>query len=256
MGARLLQAAYCGEARQDWETAEQYYKAVSQRYANAFYHWYLFCRRTGQGSLKEAIQPVSTHVGQGRFFARGQTDPLTKIYYLLEGETDPLKKLLAPSDLAADRLHPALLHDATKDVEERNRLLDLVTQTITPEEQVHKEIAENFQDDIWQGEKSTLTLAKAEEITKGKSPLERAVGLYYIGFYLSHHGKAEEAIKCWQEVMGFPDIGNPFRTFSGAELVRAMFHPRPIEADCNRRVQPKNQRHNEPADLPRLHLGE
>jgi tetratricopeptide (TPR) repeat protein len=221
----LIQAAYCAEARQDWESAEQYFKAVSERYANAFYHWYLYCRRTGQGELKEAIRPMSAYVAQRGLFGRGGADGLAKMYYLLERDAAAFMKHLESSDQAADKLHLALLHDAKKDVEARDKLLDQTTQMGSPEDEVFKEIAENLQDDIWEGEKSKLSLAKAEEITKGKTPPQRAAALYYIGLYLSQHGKAEEAVKCWQEVMGLPDIGNQFRTMAGAELVARNIPP-------------------------------
>ncbi len=53
-GWGLIAAATCAEGLKQWTVAEQYYRAVSERYDGSADNWYHFCLRRGRGNIKGA----------------------------------------------------------------------------------------------------------------------------------------------------------------------------------------------------------
>lgn len=50
----LLCAARCSEGMEEWKLAEQYIRAMSERYDNSADEWYFWCIRTGAGDVEHA----------------------------------------------------------------------------------------------------------------------------------------------------------------------------------------------------------
>ncbi len=51
----LICAANCAEWRADWEAAEGYSQALSQRYPNFWWKWIMYCKRSGHGNTTSAV---------------------------------------------------------------------------------------------------------------------------------------------------------------------------------------------------------
>ena len=60
-GWALLTAARCAEGLEDWDAAEQYQQAISERYENDSSDWYFWCVRVGRGDVDEARALAERH---------------------------------------------------------------------------------------------------------------------------------------------------------------------------------------------------
>jgi tetratricopeptide (TPR) repeat protein len=123
-GFGLHVAGACHEAIQNWEQAEQYFAACSQRYREAGTDWHLFCRRTGKGNLDAArqwaAQSLETITDMQKYLpANG-----IMLYRLLENQSEAATAELDKSVRAGSEraiLLKALFLDRLKDSRARLR---------------------------------------------------------------------------------------------------------------------------------------
>lgn len=83
----LRTAARCYEGLEDWEQAERYQRANSERYDNAWADWYFWCRRTGRGEVEAAAEFARNTIAQLSPTQRVMTQE-TAVFFELEGERE------------------------------------------------------------------------------------------------------------------------------------------------------------------------
>jgi hypothetical protein len=242
-GWAMQLAGCCEEVAQDWDEAEKYFKAESNRYTGSQLEWYLFCKRTGQGDLSAATQ-LARHFAE-RPHERDDGSTLAHIssFYLLEHD---LKKALAGYEkLSAANfnpfygLHAALIADELKDVKTRDAALQRVT-TQGPHYQSTRTkkphwgmiaLAEWIAKDLAAGGKGKMDPAAIEKLYADGDAID---GLCIDGFlatYLDLHGRGDDAIRLWKRGVACTaadhsiTVRDLMRTLCGAGLLRHGIKP-------------------------------
>jgi len=125
----LLSAGRCLEGLEEWEEAEKYFRAVSQRYDSSWLDWYFWCHRTGRGDVAAAAE-----------FCREQFPKLPEqlahlqlvaIYQQLEGNLDQALAIheryrAQPDERDYCLLSAIVILDGLKRNEERDRLANIL----------------------------------------------------------------------------------------------------------------------------------
>ena len=215
----LLVAADCYEGQQRWKNSEKLRKAVAERYdryAGSVLPWYFFCRRTGHGDLEAARQAVNGAVESWAPAERRSLDMAT--FYLLEKKPRQALSVFTRAPAPAGHpllrgMHLALLHDELKDAKARDEALERAIAAADkgaplaggPSTAALLKLAKMMAADLAAGGKANIDLAAADRTiaalnaTLAGKPLRSAeligAGGYFLGKYLSLHGKSGEAVK-------------------------------------------------------------
>ncbi|AMV19946.1 hypothetical protein [Planctomyces sp. SH-PL14] len=123
----LLSAARCYEGLENWEQAEQYRQANTQRYDGAWEDWYFWCQRTGHGDSDAAAAYAQQHLAGLTDQQRNQIQEIA-VFYQLQGEQEKaLEHHLRFKDSENEGVYSTmsaiLLTDELGRTEERDRLI-------------------------------------------------------------------------------------------------------------------------------------
>jgi tetratricopeptide (TPR) repeat protein len=246
----LLVLAGCYEGTHQWKEAEKLRKAAAERYPDLLtpLYWYCFCRRTGHGDLA-AARAAYQAVFQSKDGAH--RDPFGgAVFCILEKKPRQALRLVSDmfertDDIYAG-LHVAMLHDELGDAKERDaalhRLIERAAKVKLSEKNASQtvlaQLARMIVADSAAGGKGEIDLAAADKINDGlkaslrkQPPQENKDPMifdYFLGRYLSLHGKTDEAIKHWKKCVAETEtFDSTTRSIAGAEL-------------CDRGIRPES----------------
>lgn len=248
----LTCAAECHEALQNWEEAEKYYQATSERYRDDSMAWYLFCRRTGQGNLDAARRVAEEYAKYREGVEGGYSYPLIT-YYLLEGHPEKalpvIERAAASGCYSSDLLWLALVADEAKDTEKRDAALARIRSLAIGDEEEPEPaptplalLAELIQKDLAQGGKGQIDVETVDKLFVSFSGHDRICFNYGIARYLGLRGQHEVADRYGKRCMGWPRMDAAFRTLAGAMLLEHGI----TAADWNSELQPASAKTVEP----------
>lgn len=213
-------AVECSEGLEEWNEAEGFQKAISQRYADAWAGWYFWCRRTGRGNATAALDSCFQYVSRLSPPQR-RSLPGISLVYQLEGD---LKQALeyrpdltgsTPPDLA---LMSIVVLDQMQETEERDKAARMV-------------LAQGGDDG------ATLLCGQLLRSGKGGPPFSEAEAWYCqtfsasgygmltdrawcIGRLLLTHNRRKEAIEWLKRAAGSPTTDRDSCVLASAELIR------------------------------------
>jgi hypothetical protein len=210
--------------------------------------WYCFCRRTGHGDLSAARTAFKTLFDSKNGATAFRI--LGVYFYILDKKPEQALKLATLElDRTADLhvgLHVALLHDELKDAKSRDAVLQRVIEQaakVKPTKEnasraVVVQLAKWMVADLAAGGKAetdrTATDKANDELKAGLRQKARpndkdAIAFdYFLGRYLSLHGKPDEAVKYWKKCVAETERFDSIpRSFAGAEL-------------CDRNIKPES----------------
>ncbi len=235
----LVKAAQCAEAMQEWNEAEQYYRADSQRYESASLQWYLFCKRNGKGDVNGAealaFQTLDGALQRGHL---GPFDAAT-VYALAKRDADAAKSFEKGFDKGlniAEGIYAAVWFDALGDGAARDRILAKVRKNpgnnpkTHPGYRAHMWMATAMTQIAAGGENAKLDLEHVDELAAALSRHDRPYFLYIVAKYLQTHGTPQESEKYLKQCMGFIKFDEGARTLAGAELVARGISPEKFKA--------------------------
>ena len=227
--AGLLCAAQCYEALQEWEKAEEYYRAASERYSRTW--WYSFTRRTGQGDGESALQ-FATEVMKN--FPRDNRSLDIPFYITLySGDVDAAIRLIEKT-WAADTevLYNGLMYSMLLlEMKKADKALLVLREALRMVDQPGGDPKLVRSPSL----RTLLRLIEADLAAKGSASfppgeIERArrryasglngVGYdYFIGRYYELNGKLAEARRSYIQCMSFPgQMTMIYRTLAGIRL--------------------------------------
>lgn len=124
-GRGLLVAAHCAEGLGDWEGAEEFYKAISERYESSSDQWLYFCVRRNRGDREAAIAHCREWWKGDSTEYREQKLWTKAIVALVEGKPKEARKLLIDKNLVGGqdiytRLVASVISDKAGDAEGRS----------------------------------------------------------------------------------------------------------------------------------------
>jgi len=239
----LMVGAECQEGMQHWEAAESLARAASERYTCAALHWYLFCRRTGQGDLEAARKLAMAVANSDTNFAGEQK---VAAFWILEKQPEKAQQIFAgyfTQNNPVFGLHVALLADELKNTRRRDEILARLSEQRNRYRPasggmayVHlASLARMLANDLAKGGKGDVDLAEADRVNQAyplpdesPSPCDlerndprnpRIAFNYFLGRYLDLHGKPKEAIVSWKKCVAETEfMFDLHRSLAGAEL--------------------------------------
>jgi tetratricopeptide (TPR) repeat protein len=225
----LLCAAQCHEALQQWDEAEAYYRAVSQRYSRTY--WFSFTKRTGQGDELAATRSAETVLMN----PERESNSLDANFYftLFSGDVDTAIQLIKNNWTEGDEvlyngLFYAMLLVETKKTDKAISVLQETRHILEKPEGGRKLVKTPPIRDLVRLIETDLVAggsAKFPEgaIEKARNRFEAGDNLasfdYFIGRYHELQGKKEEARRFYIECMSFPgEMNQVYRTLAGMRL--------------------------------------
>ncbi|OWK36000.1 hypothetical protein FRUB_08563 [Fimbriiglobus ruber] len=194
----LLCAAECEVGLEKWDEANALYRANAGRYTGGALTWYFTCRQTGRMQRTAAEEAVTEYLAtfEGRIppnvaWQAGR-------FYLLSGKTKLAREQFAvefarrPSSLAG--LFAALTADATKDVKERDRILDEMAKL---NDDYIKKLAATIQK--WTAAKEVPDAKAIDALLAGRHPGEQSDVGMLIAWWLDNRGATERAVELWEK---------------------------------------------------------
>jgi tetratricopeptide (TPR) repeat protein len=254
----LACAGVCYEGLQDWEQAEKYFRAMSERYdSSTRLVWYFFCRRTGHGDLTAAREFAMRFANAPLDKAEDLTMREISRFHILDGDLPKALKGLQTSYATAKytptALNLALVADELKDAKIRDEALRAVQADATFER--GNRLGKWMAKDLAAGGNAEIDPTEADKLCTGNDPDEAIALCYYLGKYLDLHGSGCEAIRIWKRGMSYRTangevrMGRSLYTLAAAELLR-----RGVKPDDYKSLMPpeSDKKKAEPAKLPRV----
>ena len=231
--AGMLTAACVYEVMQDWRNSEFWIEELAKADPVASFEWLLWCKRTGQGNLKEASKQAREFLDARRraesdhpMYRRGD---ITAVVYLLLGEEANARRIF--EDAFQQRyeawwgLNAALLADARDETERRDTLLKEI---LTPPRRVRGAspvpsliaVTNWIVEDLKAGGDGKLDREVVERAIETSRGLDAVNCCYFLAAYLDHHGQPELAIRYWKRCMLSSELNGLMRSLAGAALTK------------------------------------
>jgi tetratricopeptide (TPR) repeat protein len=227
-GWALLKAGQCAEAMQDWDAAEQWYAALSQRYENNASLWYEYCCRTGHGSKEAAFHFTMPFVH--RQTEIGNDDERFRagvVHALAKQKTEAaaiFEEIYRKTKTPYVGVYATLQFDEAGDIAGRNRILDSLRdrskEDLSGSQSAYGQFAESLCANKNEEPLAPPDVKKLDELIQGVGPNERVALLQLLGWYLDRTGQQTEAVDYWKRCLGekSKDPCSCSRTLAGAAL--------------------------------------
>jgi hypothetical protein len=215
-------ASDCNEGLENWDKAEMYVRALSERYATSYYKWYYFCQRTGKGDVAaaeryvlavfDAIGPRTTDQDRTRqaavYVIGGHKQKSVEVCKLMH-EQSPTQLtgfwLLAAYDEAGDKKgRDQLIQSFPTRVPALNQLVDL------------------FKACLAKGEKAQLDTAAVDGLLKQLSPKGQAEGACHVARFLQQRGQLNAAREYYQRCASAAEATVPESQIIATARLRAL----------------------------------
>ena len=227
-GWALLKAGECAEALGDWQAAERWYAAASQRYADRAAEWYEFCKRTGRGHESSALQLATAF--QRNAARAASTDDRFECGLIcrLSGkdkEAATVFDALFQDELRTrNGMYAALQFEKLDDAKARDRILIAMHDKHDqfqnrPLTQKFLDLAQIVHAHPLAGPLTSSDLAEIDKLVESVPLEDQCDLLCAAGTYLDHHGQSERAIDYWKRCMKDVHVRYFSRTLAGASLI-------------------------------------
>jgi tetratricopeptide (TPR) repeat protein len=211
-------AGECAEGRQDWKRAEQWFRAVSERYESSWLEWYLWCRRTGKAELQAAQQlageraeRVGAGASAGDLLAAGVFWTLTgRPQEALEAFRRANTKQAGESTL----FFVALAADAAGKRAER----DAAWRELAGHQTKFGLVAQQLQGSLARGEGMAPDAGELENLIKGLPPRQQSDVHWFVGRFLDLRGRKAEARKHLEACLNIPEGYSWIQTLAAVRL--------------------------------------
>ena len=238
----LRSAAGCHERLAHWNDAEQYYKAIANRYQQSRLIWYCYCRRTGKGDLKDATELAKTCVDEVVELNNVKAFNVPGIFCAFNGKTreslDYFKKHFDSCWDNYEGMHAALAADESGEVALRDEVLKEIERRGEWREKngkynddVTRQLAKLMAEDLKRGGKADFDPGDYDKIVKNCSEQIRMNSHYFIAKYLELRGNEDMAINYWKRCLASYYMFGWNRSLAGAELIK-----RGYKADCYKKT--------------------
>jgi tetratricopeptide (TPR) repeat protein len=228
-GWALKKAGQCAETMQDWNDAEKYYAALSQRYENTSWMWYEFCRRTGKGHPQQALQVAMPSIQRMAQFGTADerfraavVSTLAKQPQMAASLYDEVYKQ-GSSPVAG--LYAVLQFDELGDLASRDRVLAALHEHYAEDmggsRSDFAELAKLVQVEKAGGTLTAPDAKQLEELIGAVGGLDRLDMLFLAGWYADRAGQKDAAVDFWKRCLAerFTDPCGCTRTLAGAALL-------------------------------------
>jgi HEAT repeat protein/tetratricopeptide (TPR) repeat protein len=187
----LQTASICNEAVKNFEKAEMYMRAISERYPEEGDKWFLWCQRWRKGDLKTAAELAEKSMVQ-RGINSEQVLWIKSLNALWDRKwqaaLNAYQGLLQRTKGSQHLLFIALIAEEMKNTELRDASLKQI-----PGNLKEAKLAGFFQE-AWKEKKPKLNLPAIDQILAAEAPDFRSNGNYLVGWFLEMQGQKDQAM--------------------------------------------------------------
>ena len=205
----LVCAQTCAEGRNDWEQAEKWARATSERYPSvAWDRWFNLCRKSGTGDVDAAVALASQWVAENMQGA--PSDPLERItsFYLSSFELKKalpiLERLYRRSPSAEACALAWLVADLLDDHAARDRYFELMATRHKTESPRTAATWRRLHDAVKRDGGGSLDLRAIADERDSSHPNRAWLNDFIIGMFLEKRGRPVEAREFLQRAAGRP----------------------------------------------------
>jgi tetratricopeptide (TPR) repeat protein len=204
-GWGMMTACRCHEMLGQWEKAEAFVRAVSERYDNSRFEWMQWCHRTGHGDADAADNCARTYFESLGTNIVPYVRQQIAVYYVLRDEPAKAQTVFEmcfnKEHEAYNGLHAALIADALGKTADRDRLLTEIVDAnpgLSPRGAayagIYKDLVEQLQKGLPPGSVKDLEFTKIEAVIFKSPDTEAPTNLeYFVGMFLKNRGDKEKS---------------------------------------------------------------
>ena len=202
-GWSMVTACRCHEMLGQWEKAEAYIRATSERYDNSRFEWLLWCNRTGHGDIDAADNCARTYFESlGTSFA-WPTRQQIGIYYLLRNEPEKalvvFNQVFEQTHSPYDAMHAAVIADTLGKTEERDRFLSLISDLNANNSKdgrhpLYRRLVDYLAPALQLGPLNRIDFKRLDAFMLESPNVEVPANYeYFVGMFLANRGKKEKS---------------------------------------------------------------
>jgi tetratricopeptide (TPR) repeat protein len=225
-------AGGCNEGLGNYERAESWFRAESERYARSFMEWFNFCKRTGHGDVKAAGRLALAFVKQDPGALSENEKALAILVFDLAGEpaqgvafVRPLVTTTSPlPGVAGGRLERwvelmflAEFADALNDKALRDQSWADIEKS---DHQSAVATAAMFRQALDAKQSKPFDRSEFAALMDTTDAKARSYLMYFAGHFEDRHGKVEEAVKLWERCAAGVPGGGSFVALLGTNALR------------------------------------
>lgn len=220
----LRSAAMCHELNGEFEDAEKYVRAISERYPMKELDWYFWCRCTAQGDVTEARKEAKKVAAQYAESENAYQRRRAALFLYSEEKDDEaleiMQDVFEKDHDPAHGFHAALLADELGKTELRDELLERCQQHAYAQGNIFGAILLDFRNSL-RAEGAIPVDVKVQEMRIHIQPEGEVTRLYYcLGKFLLLHGREEEGLRYLQRAATSPVGHREGHIWAGVTLAR------------------------------------
>jgi tetratricopeptide (TPR) repeat protein len=201
-GWSMMTACQCHEMLGEWEKAEAFVRATSERYDNSRFEWMLWCDRTGHGDTNAADNCARTYFESLGTSFHWVTRQQIGLYYLLRKEPEKalvvFNQTFEQSHDPYDAMHAAIIADALGKTDERDRFFEKITEVGEHPQNVriglYKRLVEQLSAALRPAPVNRIDFKRVDLVISSAAKDDDKTDLpYFVGMFLLNRGNKEKS---------------------------------------------------------------
>ena len=225
----MICASQCYEGLEDWEKSQIWIARTAVRYQNQSLQWIFWCARTGKGSFDEAKEVAEEYVkAMGKQFTGTDLLEMAFFYTITQQHRkslDVYERMYKENRIESRALFLGIAADDCDNKERRDQVWKDWPKKGTP----WADLGALFRESLAKGEKEGLDFKAVDKIiARLPADVQHDVH-YYVGCFLRHHGKEEDARRYLNHAAISKEIDAYLRMLATSRLSELGFFPQPVE---------------------------
>jgi tetratricopeptide (TPR) repeat protein len=193
-------ASRCHEGLQEWQEAELWVQRQAERYPDSSWpNWYLFCKRTGKGNLKEAKAWTESYLAANETRPDLANPQMAAYFDWLSGSPkkalDRLTRFLETYPESTFVLDMFLISDQLGEKDRRDAYLEQLCTKLKDKAPKSSIIGQMMREELADPADHPLDLAAVDRVLESIPQDKRGNTQFMVGRYLLNRGKRELAVK-------------------------------------------------------------
>lgn len=203
-GWAMACAQQCAEGQKEWEVAEGWARAASERYPETMgATWLSFCERTGKGDIAAARAQARAQAAGLIGKPRASTDSLLHVafVFVLAGDTkraaEALERIKPEGDNPLPVVSMFAVAEMVHDSKTRDAAVERFCSSFAKTAPEATRIFELIRDDLKGGKPGSLDLKAVDDVLKRISEGNRGNAAFPVAVYLTASGRRDEVRRYW-----------------------------------------------------------
>lgn len=214
-GWAIVCAVDCYEGLDDWRSAEQWIRRLSERYPPQRFDWALWCKRTGKGDLDAAVRLAEEYVRTSGDRLSREEGVALGVLRLIVGKPAEAVEVFGSLHRANGTDVQSMLFASACDEAGMKKPRDEAWTSVKGKPSPFSKLVALL---VAAGDKGELDATSAEKLITTFPAITQAQANYFTGRFLDSRAKVKEAVPFYQRCAIDPDSPMEFRTLATVRL--------------------------------------